>query len=410
MLKRRPFLPGSWSVALLFLPSMLPAQAPTDSIARRYAFAEMFVGGDVQALPGATSGGPAVPGRMAPRLTIGGLHFWGHADFAVTFPLGLATRDEGAARTMVSTGVETRGRWYLRPRRGDGISPFVGGGLGGLDLRIGDGPLDARLLPMGQAGLVWRRGRTLYEVGWSARPRESFRYPTARTTTAPVVPSSHAVFVGAHRLFETTRGLEPLVRSGAWGRREERLRAAGKLNGPSIALGVSSPILTGSSAFNRAERPWLARRAPGAPMLDLGLGWYHDGLDAHVNLAWRQARFDTEAFGFAQRSTRRSLAVEAFKFLGDYHGFVPFVGPVVGLERLAVRETDAGVRVTDVTRRLVAPGVTFGWDIRPTRAQSWLLRTNLRWFPSLRVPLEGGTQSLDQLEFNFIQLVWYPGR
>ena len=47
---------------------------------------------------------------------------------------------------------------------------------------------------------------------------------------------------------------------------------------------------------------------------------------------------------------------------------------------------------------------------RPTRTQSWLLRTNLRWFPRLRVPVPGGEQTLDQLEFNFIQLVWYPKR
>jgi hypothetical protein len=397
-------------LALVALPAPLAAQRPADPVARRYTFAELFVGGDVQQLPGVSDGALDVPGRVAPRLTIGGLHFWGHADFAVTFPVGLATRGEGATRSMVSTGVETRGRWYVRPRRGDGLSPFVGGGLGGLDLEVGDGPLEARLLPMVQAGLVWRRGGMLYEAGWSARPRTSFTYPTSRTSSAVVTPSSHAIFVGAHRLFETTRGLEPLVKSGAWGRREARLRSAGKLSGPSLAIGVSSPILTGSSAYTRTERPFLSDRAPGAPMLDLGLGWYHDGLDAHVNLAWRRARFESEAFAFTQAATRRSIALEAFKFLGDYHGFVPFVGPVVSLERLAVEETDAGQRVTDVSRNLVAPGVTFGWDIRPTRAQSWILRTNLRWFPNLRVPLENGTHSLDQLEFNFIQLVWYPGR
>lgn len=107
---------------------------------------------------------------------------------------------------------------------------------------------------------------------------------------------------------------------------------------------------------------------------------------------------------------RRSFALEGFAFLGDYHGFVPFVGPVLSLEHLRLHEDDAGTRVTEASRDLLAPGVIFGWDIRPTRAGHWLLRTNLRYFPRLRLPEPSGTTTFDQLEFNFIQFVWYHGR
>lgn len=388
----------------------VPAQDTTDVVAQRLRFAETFLGLDATSVPAGRVGTASLPARTFPRFTIGGLHFWGHADFAVVFPLTSGSRDTEIGRNALSTGVETRGRWYLRPARTDGLSPFLGGGLGALDLRIGDGPREYRMQPMVQAGLVWRHKGTLFEAGWSARRVPDIAYPTSREQTVAVSPSAHALWIGAHRLFETTAAIAPVIRSGEWGERERRLREAGRLSGPTIAIGLSSPILTGSSARNRDTRPWLAERARASAMLDLGLGWYLDGPDVQLNAAWRSARFDNEAFGFHQRMQRHSVALEGFAFLADYHGFVPFIGPVLSLDRLVLREDDGGTRVTDVSRDLLAPGVIFGWDIRPTRAGHWLLRTNLRWFPRLRLPGPSGTQTFDQLEFNFIQFVWYPGR
>lgn len=263
---------------------------------------------------------------------------------------------------------------------------------------------------MAQAGLAWRRGRTLVEVGWSQRFGTELDYPSSRTATTRLEPSPQAFWIGAHRLFETTRSLEAPVRSGEMARLTDSLRVEGRLSGPSVGVGLSSLILTGPARYNREQRPWLATRPRGRPAVDLGLGWYFDRPDVHLNVAWRQGRFDTDAYDFRQENRRRSLAIEAYKFLADYHGFVPFVGPVLSWEQLSVRETDAGVIVTDAARELLAPGISFGWDIRPTRAQPWILRTNLRWFPRLRAPLASGEQAFDQLEFNFIQFVWYPRR
>jgi hypothetical protein len=154
----------------------------------------------------------------------------------------------------------------------------------------------------------------------------------------------------------------------------------------------------------------LTARPRSTPTLDLGAGWYFDKPDLHLNLAYRAGRFDTEAYDYAQENRRRSVALEAYRFLFDYHGFVPFVGPVVSAEWLSVHERDAGTSVFRESRSTAAAGITFGWDIRPTRAQPWILRTNLRYYPRLRLPVPNGEQAFDQLEFNFIQLVWYPRR
>lgn len=403
---------AAW-VAFLLLPGVargLAAQRPADTTERRFRFAETFIGLDVATQPEGRVGRNAVPSRPVPRFTIGGLHFWGYADFAVAFPVArLGAGDEGA-RSRLTTGVETRARLYPHPVRGDGWSPFLGGGLGAIDLQVGDGPREYRMRPMLQGGLLWRRGSTMVEGGWSWRPTNDLTYPQSRTVRGPVDVPGSAIWLGVHRTYETTASIAGSVRSGAAVREEQTLRQAGRLSGPSLAAGLSSPILTGSAAYNTVDRPWLAARPRGAPLLDLGLGWYFDAPDVHINLAWRAAHFDQAAFGFRQENRRRSLGIEAYKFLFDYHGFVPFGGMILSQEWLRMRETFEDTRVSDFSRSLVTPGVVFGWDIRPTRTQRWILRTNLRYYPRLRLPVAGGEQALDQLEFNFIQLVWYPRR
>jgi hypothetical protein len=102
--------------------------------------------------------------------------------------------------------------------------------------------------------------------------------------------------------------------------------------------------------------------------------------------------------------------LESFKFLIDYHGFALFAGLNLSYEQFSVHEKEYQ-NLSTGTFDGIKPGITFGWDIRPNRLQTWYLRTNLRYFPNLFVTMPGGgSVHFEQLEFNFIQLVVFPGR
>ena len=95
----------------------------------------------------------------------------------------------------------------------------------------------------------------------------------------------------------------------------------------------------------------------------------------------------------------------------DYHGFVPFIGPAISYETLTFEESFEGATTYNIAENKLGYGLTFGWDIRPNRIQSWILRTNLRWYPNLSVAVTSDSEvSFDNLEFNFIQLIIYPNR
>jgi hypothetical protein len=73
-------------------------------------------------------------------------------------------------------------------------------------------------------------------------------------------------------------------------------------------------------------------------------------------------------------------------------------------------EGDEQIGATQRTN-IVSPGILFGWDILASPLETWLLRTNLRYYPFQKVKdAEGNIARVDQFEFNFIQLVIYPNR
>lgn len=95
----------------------------------------------------------------------------------------------------------------------------------------------------------------------------------------------------------------------------------------------------------------------------------------------------------------------------DYHGFTPFIGPAFSYENLGFTESFEGANTVNFKNNKLGYGLTFGWEIRPNRIQSWLLRTNLRWFPNLNLEVQPNSKiSFDNLEFNFIQLIIFPNR
>jgi len=125
----------------------------------------------------------------------------------------------------------------------------------------------------------------------------------------------------------------------------------------------------------------------------------------NVNIAFRSYKTSTRAYGTIQNLKRRAFTLETAKYLFDYHGFAPFLGPNLSLENLTFRESYQGNLTHDITESKVSYGLTFGWDIRPNRIQTWLLRTNLRWSPNLGIDVDSErTISFNNIEFNFIQL------
>ncbi len=146
-------------------------------------------------------------------------------------------------------------------------------------------------------------------------------------------------------------------------------------------------------------------------MADVALGYFWHKPNLNANVSWRTYRSAKSGFGAIQNIKRNSFALELSRGLFDYKGFVPLLGPILSYEILSAKERFEDVEVFNVQQKKLSYGIIFGWDIRPTHKDWWYFRTNLRYFPNLKINVKDGLDlSAGVLEFNFIQLILYPKR
>lgn len=351
------------------------------------------------------------------RFLIGGTHFWGHADIYLAIPLGSPVLQSDRQEVNFLSGVETVFKYYplriqhnrLRPFLGVSLAPFYYEQDNGY-LDFGNGPeLNHTSLPL-ITGLTFNTKNHLFEAGllWNYANKQDYfitQEQEVEVTTPPLYFNLSYRF-----MLETTLPAEKDWESGRSALVTAKLGEGGGLNDFYVGIGMSSAFWLGNSDYNESERPYISRYSTSI-MPDFTAGYYLHKADMNIALSYRSYGTSTNTYGAIQRLKRKSLGLEVTKALFDYHGFVPFVGPIVSYEQIGFKESYERQLTQDVSDNKISYGLTFGWDIRPDRRQIFLLRTNLRWYPDLKLDVGANSSvSFNNIEFNFIQLVLYPDR
>jgi len=277
-------------------------------------------------------------------------------------------------------------------------------------MEYGIGPeLNHTAVPL-YTGLTFNSKQHLVELGimWNYNNKQN--YHISRTKAIDITTPPLYASISYKYMLETTKSAEKNWESGQTEKVTNQLAKSKQLNSFHVGVGLSSAFWLRESSYNENERPYLEKYSASI-MPEFSLGYYWHQPDLGVALAYRGYSNFTNAYGVNQKLQRKSLVLEATKFLLDYHGFVPFIGPAISYEKISFQESFEKQLTHDITENKFGYGVAFGWDIRPNSLQSWILRTNLRWFPNLNLEVEKDKLiSFDNIEFNFIQLIIYPGR
>ncbi len=387
-------------------------------------FAWLTYGGDLNLLTGGVTrqlvNNDAVSTDVGitilPRLTIGGIHFWGHADFYVSFPLSFLSFQQtapGLHELEVYQGVETGARIYplkLLPGR---LSPFAGISFRRVRFTqesensgfTNGTPGYGRFVYPIQAGVTYTTSKWHFTASGYYNYLNTFDYYLSPSTTAEVSLDPWSFNVSALRYIDSDRSMRSRRAVEQVNRDYYDLHEEGLLSAWFIGIGPSSALQISGSPYLEENFPYFYDEYSAAIMPDITFGRYFYRLDLNVNFTYRTYGDKYEGFNSTIATRRHSVGIESVKFLFNYLGFVPFLGPVVSFENLSA--TVNGQRYTE---NKLAAGVTFGWDIRVTRTGTSLLRTNLRYYPGLHMNIEGEKLMFDHLEFNFIQYVYFIGR
>jgi len=415
------------TIILLFISINLSAQTIEGDSSKfyenRFAFAKMYFGlemygsgsGTSSVLNGNTTSPVAFEGFRSPRLVWGATHFWGHADIFVAFPIGGNTQTPKSplTYTQFTESIETGFKIYPFAIRPNTIRPYIGASWLPVSYRQqfkNDKELgfawSKNLIPI-TLGLSYASKRFMLDAGIQYLPKTQFQYPLSRTVYGNLELPNLNVNVGLKYLMEaSSRPLSSIEKHN------QKLARRKKYNAFYVGIGPSGTFGTQTlSQFNTENYPFLNERTRFTGFWDITLGYYLHRPDLNIGFSSRNMAESVDAYGIEQNLRRKSLALEVYKFLGDYHGFVPFLGLTLSNENLTFENKDRRESNTwkIYSEQKAAVGIIFGWDIRPTRSDWWILRTNLRYTP-VSMKAEGKKVSFDYLEFNVIQFTMFPER
>ncbi len=409
------------SIFTLILPFLSQAQL-YEKEKSQHRFAQAYIGLNTQFLPSSGQMHWAGSDRnfaaaYTPRFTIGGLHFWGHLDFKMNFGLyrfGNFQLDQDTEYNF-RYGGDLSAHYYPWAVKDKYLRPFIGIGFNTMAFVIRNKDLGARA--DGFLGLSASAGLSYTFKNWQINAyanylpfnQKSFYVDRQNEHQLKLPPLYYSL--GIIRYFDVTLREEKPMQSGVSNQLEQELETEGKLNSLSIGVGLTSSYFFKSPKYQSPDRQSLPKHKA-VITYDLNLGYFWHKAAIHAGASYRDYTSSVNSYGLEQLIRRRSIALEGYKFLLDYNGFVPFIGPSLSYERWGTAEFDQDVQEGNaVFTQNFNLGIIFGWDIVASPLETWLLRTNLRYYPFQKInDMEGKKSRVDQFEFNFIQVVFYPQR
>ncbi len=388
----------------------------------QHRFAQTYIGLNTQVVPSQGSfywnnNQYTFPTMISPRLTIGGLHFWGKWDFNFNLPVALFYDKKVEINTDLyfKPGGDLSARYYpwrmiygkIRPYGGISVNTM----LFGIENEEAGERYDAFITGSLIGGMAYAKNGWQINAELMWLPQNSRTFFSDRTNSQTLLlPRSYFSF-GLLKYVDFTLSNEKDKLSGRTVVLENSLRKANKLNSFSIGIAPSSTYFFKSLSYESLDRQSIPRHK-GEFIWEYGLGYLFYDAGIHLGLSYRDYTSNVESYGLQHLYRRKSLAFEALFFVWDYNGFVPFIGPSISYERWAAGEFENDVQIGETVRTtMISPGIIFGWDIVPSSIETWALRTNLRYYPFQKIAnVEGKKSRVDQFEFNFIELVLYPSR
>ncbi|NME68062.1 hypothetical protein [Flammeovirga aprica] len=406
----------------LFILLLISIKTKAQDWERRHQFAKAYFGVSNYIVPNVpngsyldTEGNGSIQsftksGFMSPAINIGATHFWGYADFYISINTASIKMGQDEIENSYRFGTFTGLRVYpfaskertIRPYLGYKFSPF----------RYKQEDINGQKYGYTQVKSVFDIGlgiqlpKFYFTMEYSRVLNPSFDTYLSRTVKSVDQFPSQTFQIGLNYMIETTK-------SASRESNKQLNKEFGVSNkwGLFLAIGPSSAFPTASSSYVTDLYPFLDNKAFPGIFADIAIGYHFTKLDLITAVSYRQMTQKRSAYELDLNINRKGFNFEAYKFLVDYHGFVPYVGLGVSYEDIHLTENNNGVPQPPQQLSTFTPNIVFGWDIRPSvKGDWWILRTNLRYFPLLELERQQKSLSLQFIEFNFIQFVFYPQR
>ena len=323
-------------------------------------------------------------GFISPAVNIGATHFWGHADFYVSINTTDIKFQEDSLDNSYRLGTFTGLRIYPLASKSNNIRPYLGYKFSPFRYRQNnlDGATykQTSVKSVLDVGLGIQLPNFYFTLEYGRVLNPEFETYLSRDVQSTDLFPKNLFQVGLNYMIETTKSASTEIN-----RNLNKEFSASNQHGLFFAAGPSSSFPIGTSSYVQDLYPFLDDKSFPIIFPDIALGYHFTKPDIITAFSMRPINQKRSAYDFEHQLSRQSIILETYKYLADYHGFVPYVGLGMGYEKLEFTETNSD----PVKKNQLSPAVVFGWDIRPSvKGDWWILRTNLRYYPFLKLHVE----------------------
>lgn len=361
------------------------------------------------------------PKSLNSTLYWGGYHFWGKAEFYVSFPLKkFVLKESDEVDVDFKHYAITGARFYPWAIQEKKIRPYIGVSWSALDYkqiikRNDELPRIQKNFELGlDAGLIYNYKDYAIRLGVNYFPNNEWKYPISKTTFETIKTPNYGVSLGLIYTndYSKENGDEKL--NEKWNKYPSTSSLgydATSFGDFFIGAGPSVSFSLESAEYNNLNYSYLNPKEGSKGYFDIVVGYQFNKWNLFSALSFRNPKFVREGFDMKQTVKKTSIALEVNKFLTDYSGFAPYIGLNLAYDNISYLEKENANTFKDIQLNQMQPGVTIGWDIVPGKTnEALILRTNLRWYPFSSFKVAGTKFNFSQLEYNLIQLVFYPER
>ena len=359
------------------------------------------------------------PSSMNQYITWGGFHFWGHAEFYINIPLKHRTFSKNEETDFeLLHNVITGSRFYPWVVKDKKIRPYIGLGWSGMSFKQkiepeGDQPYQAKNFMLHyEAGVTYNFKNLGVRLGANYFSDNNWEYPISKTQKSTIKTPNYSFQLGLLYAFDMTKN-NPKSLVDEWNsfpKNSKLSYKAKKFGDFFMAAGPSSSFSLSKSKYNQITFPFLKDQISSKSYFDYAIGYQFNKANFFTALSYRNPEFETKGYGVTQNIKKNSIAFEVNKYLSDYRGHASYIGLNIAYDHIKYSE-DINGTAREIRFSSFEPGVTFGWDIVPGKtSEAITLRTNLRWYPLSNFGIDGQNFNFSQLEYNLIQVVFYPER
>ena len=331
------------SLILLLILLVFMPKGQAQDWEKRHAFAKSYFGLSNIILPNLQNGSfldannsIATFGRsgfLSPAVNIGATHFWGHADLYVSINTAPIKFGDDDLENSIYMGTFTGLRVFPLKSKTNSIRPYLGYKFS--PFRYKQSNISDEVFKFTQVksvfdiGLAIQLSEFYFTLEYSRVFNPSFNSYVSKTQSVGDRFPSQMFQIGINYMIETTKSA-----STDANREANRVLSASNKHGLFFGIGPSSAFPMVSSNYVKDLYPFLDDIAFPIIFPDLAIGYHFTKLDLISALSFRSINQNRKAFSFEQSINRNSLILETYKFIGDYHGFVPYIGLGLSFENL----------------------------------------------------------------------------